>query len=306
MMARAGKYWGTQTVRLQLPASLITFKGLSRAQRRAIIEDYGSFVVGSSVSCSDSSTVCHAVRLDQPVQEPLERFNVDGKYTPKRIRSGFEIEITGFRFKANIPRDGSSLARSALLVWEEDELAQGFVLENFLRILLAHRAIDRGGVLLHSAGVVYRGRAFLFSGRSTAGKTTLARKAAMTGAQVLSDDINLVVPQDGEYRAHKVPFTGEFGRTVENMSGPGSVPLGGLALLEKAPVLTAAPVSPAEAVAGLLTGSPFVNDDPEEFPALMDVLTGLVARTPVVRLGMALEDSFEAVMETMTRHCGDE
>jgi hypothetical protein len=245
--------------------------------------------------------ICRAGRLGEPLGLPSEHFVENGQYTPRVRRSAGGIEITGFDSVAHLARGGPSPVQAALAVAKEDEFPRTFVLENFLRILLAHQVLDQGGVLLHSVGILHEGHAYLFSGRSNAGKTTLARKAAAADVRVLSDDINLVIPEQGDYRAHKVPFTGEFGRREENLLGAGSFPLGGLALLEKTPSLTATPVRPAEAVAGLLTGCPYVNDDAEEFPALMDVLTRLVAQTPIIRLGVARDDPFEAVMATLLR-----
>jgi hypothetical protein len=302
-MDHASRPWGEDSIRLELPSSLVTIDGLSREQQRTIARDYASFVVGRNEASREADMVCRAGRLEQPLALPPEQFAINGQYAPLIRRTGAKVAITGFDFLGHLDRGGSAPTRAALAVAKEEELARSFVLENFLRLLLAHHVLDRCGVLLHSAGVLYRDRAYLFSGRSNAGKTTLARKAAAAGARVLSDDINLVIPGNGVYRVHKVPFTGEFGRRAENRSGCGSFPLGGLALLEKAPALTAAPVRPAEGVAGLISGCPFVNDDPEEFPALLEVLTQLVSRTPIVRLGVARDDPFEAVMGTLLRHC---
>lgn len=300
-MDNAASPWGGETICLQLPACLAALGGLSCKQHREIARDYAAFVLGQGESSRQPDVICRAGRLRAPVGLPSEHFVRNGQYTPHVRRSGDGIEITGFDSVAHLSRGGPSPARAWLAVVKEDALPRTFVLENFLRILVAYRVLDQVGVLLHSVGVLHEGRAYLFSGRSNAGKTTLARKAAAAGARVLSDDINLVIPEDGTYRAHKVPFTGEFGRQAENLSGAGSFPLGGLALLEKAPILTAAPVTSAEAVAGLLVGCPFVNDDPEEFLALMDVLIRLVAETPIIRLGVARDDPFEAVMATLLR-----
>lgn len=295
--------WGAEAICLRLPGVVLSIQGLSTSQQSVIARDYESFVVGRSEALGCVDVVCRAGRLARPVGLPPEHFLVDGEYAPEKRRSDAGIEVTGFEFVAHFGRGGPAPSPAALSVAQEGELARLVVLGNFLRILLAYHALTQGGVLLHSAGVVLDGRAYLFCGRSNAGKTTLSHKAAVAGARVLSDDINLVIPERGDYRAHKVPFTGEFGRRAENPSGCESFPLGGLALLEKAPELTAAPVSPAAAVAGLLTGCPFVNDDPEELSALMDVLTGLVSHTPVIRMGLAREDPFDAVMETMVRCC---
>ncbi len=292
--------WGVAATRLRFPGCVVAISGLSNNQHREIAGDYGSFAVDADESIwADAELVVG--RLGAPLGLPADDFTVAGQYTPRVRRSGDGIEITGFDSVARLARGGPPPVRATLAVAREHELTRAFVLENFLRILVARHALDQGGVLLHSVGVLHEGRAYLFSGRSNAGKTTLASKAAAAGVRVLSDDINLVIPEHGAYRAHKVPFTGEFGRRAENLSGAGSFPLGGLALLEKAQALTATPVSPAAAVAGLLTGCPFVNDDAEEFPALMDVLTRLVAHTPIARLGVARDDPFEAVMATLLR-----
>jgi hypothetical protein len=272
--------------------------GLSGEQQREISRQYQSFVVNSGGS-RRADVECSVGRLAKPLAFPSDRFSVEGQYTPRVRRSRDGIEIVGFDSVASLSRRGSVPAIASLAVAREAELTRAFVLDNFLRILLAHHALDRGGVILHSLGVLHEGRAYVFSGRSNAGKTTLARKAEAAGARVLSDDINLVIPEGGSYCAHKVPFTGEFGRRAENLSGAGSYPLGGLALLEKAPASTAAPVRPAEAVAGLFANCPFVNDDAEEFPAVMDILTSLVAQTPIIRLGVARDDPYEAVMATL-------
>lgn len=300
MMDHAAPHWGAAATRLQFPGCVVAISGLSGTQHQEIAGDYGSFAVDADESPrADVELVVG--RLGAPLGLPADDFTVAGQYTPRVRRSGDGIEIVGFDSVAHLARGGSPPVRASLAVAQEHELTRAFVLENFLRILVARHALDQGGVLLHSVGLLHEGRAYLFSGRSNAGKTTLARKAAAAGVRVLSDDINLVIPEQGGYRAHKVPFTGEFGRRAENLSGAGSFPLGGLTLLEKTTTLTAAPVSPGEAVAGLLANCPFVNDDAEEFPALMEVLTRLVAHTPITRLGVARDDPFEAIMATLLR-----
>lgn len=294
--------WGIDSIRLRLPASLVVIEGLSRGQHECISQDYGSFVVARDEASQTADAVCRAECMAQPVGLPIEHFTVDGQYTLHKRRSGEAIEITGNNFVGHFVRWPAPI-QAALSVAKEEEFASSLVLENFLRVLIAYRVLAMGGILLHSAGVVFQDRAYLFCGRSNAGKTTLARKASAAGARVLSDDINLVIPEQGVFRVHKVPFTGEFGRRAENLSGRGSFPLGGLVLLEKTPTLTASPVRSAEGVAGLLTGCPFVSDDPEEFPALLDVLTRLVAHKPIIRLGVGRDDHLEAVMETLLRYC---
>jgi hypothetical protein len=304
-MAETGGIWGEESIRLTLPATWVAIEGLSSLQRDRILADFADFA-HAAIGAGPIDAVCRVGRLEQLVRLPDDAFEHNGEYTPLKRRSGGEISVTGLNSVGALTRNGTSPVRATLAVAEEMALPTAFVLENFLRILSAYRSLDQGGVLLHSVGIVQDGRAYLFCGRSNVGKSTLARKGAALGHPVLSDDINLVLPEaEGRgYRAHKVPFTGEFGRRAENLSGPGAFPLAGLALLEQSPVLRVAPVTAGEAVARLMTGCPFVNDDPDEFPALMDVLTGLVDTLPVVRLGVARDDPFDAVMAALLERNG--
>lgn len=295
--------WGLHSIRLHLPISKVVIDGLSEAQQRAIARDYGSFIFGGHDLLEETDVICCAGRLGQPLEIPPQRFSVNGQYTPLKRRLDDEVTITGIDFVGNFTLGKKLPGHALLAVAKEEEFAMVSVLENFLRVLLAYRALYRGGALLHSAGILYEDHVYLFCGRSNAGKTTLARKAAASGARVLSDDINLVIPEHDGFRAHRVPFTGEFGRRSENLSGTGSFPIGGLVLLEKAPTLIATPARPAEAVAGLLTGSPFVNDDPSELPALLDILSELLYHKPIIRMGVSRDDSFEMVMAEFIRNC---
>lgn len=282
----------------------VSIQGLTLGQRQTIFHNFQQYVPGPGETAGESDLICLAGRLDRPIGLPPEHFAASGQYAPLKRRTSEGIEITGLDFRAHLIRGELGPLQASLAVAREEELGRAFVLENFLRIVLAYHALSRGGLLLHSAGVVQQGRAYLFSGRSNAGKTTLSRKAAATGASVLSDDINLVFRENDDYLVHRMPFTGEFRRPGESRSGSGTFRLGTLALLEKAPALTAIPVGLAEGVAGLLTGCPYVNDDPEELPKLLDMLTTLVGHAPVIRLGVARDDSFEAIMATLLR-CGE-
>ena len=171
--------------------------------------------------------------------------------------------------------------------------------KTFYGYLTAHRALALGGAVLHSAGLVFDGRAYIFVGRSNVGKTTLTRKAYEAGATVLSDDINLVLPQAGGYRAFAVPFTGEFGRTVVHDETEASYPVAGIVLLEQAETLEARKIGRRQAVARLMVGCPFVNTDEHETNTLFDNLAAMVANLPVIRLQNRREDTISDIMDSV-------
>jgi hypothetical protein len=79
---------------------------------------------------------------------------------------------------------------------------QLFLLDLFVRAAISLGLERRGGCLFHSAAVIVDGLAYLFPGRSGAGKTTLASQAG----NPLCDEICAVVPADGALEAHATPW----------------------------------------------------------------------------------------------------
>jgi len=175
-------------------------------------------------------------------------------------------------------RPGSLGLAGALWTHEDGGARFPGVFENFLRVLVAYRLLELGGAVLHSAGVVKDGAAFLFLGRSGAGKTTAARLSLARGAEVLSDDLNALVigasAGAGGCVVLKLPFTGDLG---ERRAPRPPVPLGGLLRLLQDPADAIAPLSRAETLACLLACAPYVNVDPHRRERLEQVLLALTA-----------------------------
>ena len=302
----AGSPWGSRSLTLSLPGTRLRTTGLSDSQAAALAQDYPGFIVGppdSDSQCSPEFDIeCQALQLHDWLTPDNASLTRDGQYTPLKQRepgaTGFQL--IGHNFAAYLDPSAEH-SPSQLGVPNETELAGPIVFENVLRVLLAHRALAVGGALLHSAGVVIDGHAFIFCGRSNAGKTTLTRKAHAAGLTVLSDDINLLLPGASGFEAHAVPFTGEFGRTLDHRPAANQrYPVASLLLLEQSDRLLATAVSPAAAAADLLAGSPFVNMDPDESSGLFDAVTSLLLATPVLRLHNRRDDTLAAVLETIT------
>ena len=229
---------------------------------------------------------------------------IDGHYAPRQINQANGITLVGANFEAWF---GSNLSDSSanLGVVSEDEFAQINVLDNFLRVFSAHLVLGQGGVMLHSAGLVFDGLAYIFVGRSNVGKTTLSRKAHQVGARVLSDDINLLLPREGGYHAFAVPFTGEFGRTIARHGERDSYPVAAIVLLAQGESLQTKTVSSSIALARLLVGCPFVNTDADASNKLLDRLTEVVDSVPVIELSSRRDDDIKAIMNSVKRSIYD-
>jgi hypothetical protein len=81
-------------------------------------------------------------------------------------------------------------------------------IDSVIRIIHTLALASEGGLLLHSASAIRNGSAFLFAGRSGAGKTTLSRHAP-ADACLLSDEVSYVRRSGEIFVAWGTPFTGE-------------------------------------------------------------------------------------------------
>jgi hypothetical protein len=130
-------------------------------------------------------------------------------------------------------------------------------LEIFLRVCCAWRLAEVGGLLLHAAGIVRDGRAYIFFGHSGAGKTTVSRLSG-DAEFLLSDDISLLTRDAGGYMAHSVPFRGPL--RERQVSERRSYPVAGLFQLVKARRVHLERLPLARAAAAVLSCVPFVTD----------------------------------------------
>lgn len=280
-----GDPWGEIERRLDLPGGPFVVHGLSPSQAR-----YFDTSLSSAADHDDGILPRHQTEILRAEAPIFRSFDVDGwEYTFDVETTPECLRLAGLGFFAVIPWDENVMA--GLWTSVEDRWFQG-VIENYFRALVAHRLHREEGVLLHSAGVVIEGQAFLFIGPSAAGKTTLARKALAAGASVLSDDLNAVLDVSDEPLVVQLPFTGEMERPATTS---GATPLGGILLLEKGERMRVAGLSTGDAVASLLSTAPFVNQDQATLETLFDTVDLLARNVPVAKMTSALDSTFDEI-----------
>jgi len=160
--------------------------------------------------------------------------------------------------------------------------ANPYSIDSVLRIVHTLILAPEGGFLLHSAGAIRNGRAFLFSGVSGAGKTTISRLAP-PDVTLLTDEVSYIRRVDAGYRACGTPFAGELARAGENSSAP----IGSLFFLAQGPENGIEPMAKAEAVRRLMRNILFFAEDVALVDNVFRSACEFVERVPVQRLTFA-------------------
>ena len=154
-----------------------------------------------------------------------------------------------------------------------------YSLDSVLRILHSLILAERGGFLLHAASAICGGRAYLFSGVSGAGKTTMTRLAP-ANITLLTDEISYLRPSADGYAAFGTPFAGELARAGENCTAPVSA----LFFLEQGPENRVDELTSAEALRRLMRNILFFAEDHRLVEKLLATACDFVARVPIRRL----------------------
>lgn len=172
------------------------------------------------------------------------------------------------------------------------QTANPYAIDSVLRILHTLLLAEEGGFLLHGASAIRNGKAFLFSGKSGAGKTTISRLAAQD-VTLLTDEISYIrkehqVPRglkptrdDNErYIAFGTPFAGELAKVGDNVSAP----IAALYFLEKAKSNRIVPIGAAEALQRLMQNILFFAEDERLVRQVFEAAADFLAQAPAYRL----------------------
>jgi hypothetical protein len=165
--------------------------------------------------------------------------------------------------------------------------------ENFLRALYAHLAVERGALLVHASGIIRKKRAFVFFGPSGSGKTTTARLSP--DHIVLSDDLVLLRRVNGGAVAFGVPFRGELLETPRHNL---AAEVAGIFRLRKDHQHFIERLEPSRALAELLACVPFVMSTAESMRRVVSLGSQLLATMPIRELHFRRDAGFWETIES--------
>ncbi len=275
----AAPSWGDAALTLDIPGGPYAFTGLDLVSRDRLIQRFAP-AVAVSPRALPGSLLTRVCRIDPGVFRPP----ADPRFAFELAQSNGSdgIDLAGWRLAAHLslPGEPGGSPGGYLAVARAADLLDMGDLENYLRFLVAYALLLQGGLLMHSACVAYQGEAYLFVGRSGAGKTTIAAQALETGLELLSDDMNALTPGNPP-RVHKLPFAGTLG---ERITDTASYPLRAVCWLRQGLAPSCAAMSPAQALARLAACCPYVNIDPYRAGRLLESLEALGRQLPLLTL----------------------
>lgn len=169
-------------------------------------------------------------------------------------------------------------ARAAVR-WEDP--CAGEVLGSFLRIVYSQAVLLRGGVSIHASAVAWKGRAFLFLGKSGTGKSTHAVQwlRRFPGSELLNDDNPTIRVEEGRGFVYGTPWSGKT-PCYKNLR----FPIGGIARLRQGSGNRFVLRTDVEAFITLLPGCSAIRTQHDLCNGLYDTLSCLLATVPVGEL----------------------
>jgi hypothetical protein len=236
-----------------------------------------------------------AIRLRE---SPLRRI-AGLRYAPFRTSAsqGFPIQDSSPGQSRQPVRLRFALNGAELNLREKDAWLSGamneYTLDSFLRVALSQLLLAENGLLLHAATVVRNARAYVFMGRSGAGKSTIARHAPAGSA--LTDEISLLRRHADGWRAHGTPFWGEFRAAGQNTS----FPLAGIFALAQAPENRLARLEARAALRAILSCAMFFSAERRDREALLRIAALLAESVAVARLEFRREMDFWPELDTV-------
>lgn len=173
----------------------------------------------------------------------------------------------------------------AARVFVHDEFALKHAMVNVYSAFIIHQ---EWGLLIHSCCILERGGAYLFAGRSGAGKSTVAQLSVPR--TILSDEATIV--QIGREDGGVCTYVSPFRSDTQMPAGEGRFPLSAVQLLFQSQRNSRVPTGKMEAVLQLMNRVFYWAHDPDETRKLLRMCKELVDRVPVYDLYFQKNDTF--------------
>jgi hypothetical protein len=227
-----------------------------------------------------------APALEAPFLDVAVRLGPDRTSQASPLELRLDGPVASFRMpegQLRVAADG----RTELVVRTGSERELLYRLLNLLLPALAWSLPTRGMLLLHAAGIVVDGTAFVLVGQEGAGKSTWASVARGAGAAVLSDDLIVVDASTVPVQVLSLPF-----RAGDPPVGPGRWPVARVMFAAHGAPPGLEPVERMQARSRLVANLPYVAAAIEADRRVGDLVERLLGGVEFARLTFARDPSF--------------
>lgn len=204
--------------------------------------------------------------------EPFAGFHVDVEKDESRViytRADYRIEVDQNYRQAHMS--------------VHDEYALKHALLNLYSAFITYRG---WGLVIHSSCVIENSLAYIFSGQSGAGKSTVARLSQPR--PLLSDEASLVRIMGDQVTVFDSPFRSDTTPKLVD----GGYPLAAIHLLKQASFVQRSLLKPSDGMLRLLDKAFYWAHDGEETKKVLRMYTQLVKMVPIYDLYFPKNDTF--------------
>jgi hypothetical protein len=156
----------------------------------------------------------------------------------------------------------------------------------FLRVVYALLIFEASGIMMHGAGILHKGKGYLFFGQSGSGKTTVSK--ASVDDIVLNDDLVVILPQDHDWMMYATPFW----NPTQVVPKPIGAPLSAMYRLVQDKSVFIAPFKPGQALAEIMANIPIISSDTHLGNLLLDRCMILLRDVPTYKLHFLPDNTF--------------
>lgn len=261
---------------IDLSGVTVELNGVSKTAARRLRTDWKPFVVEAGES-------------------PFLRIDIDHRqlpyaereFLPKQMKASFAGRIAHYTMpEGEAEFDAAGHGRVRLIPGLADR--SYFTLINMIRAGLAWSLPNRRGALLHAAGLLVEGRAFLLVGPEGSGKSRWAAIGELAGQRVISDDLILVDGAGSRVEVLGAPFRSTHRTDYRR----GRWPLAAVLFPVKGVSPASSPVTELVAQARLIANLPFIAEGIEQEPRIEETIRRLTGEVPCCDFTFSLEPDF--------------
>ena len=188
------------------------------------------------------------------------------------------LDSPGYQGKINLEEFTGELTLTSRNPFQE--------VDYFLRVAAAGFVYQKGGLMVHAAGIERNQQAHLFMGKSGIGKTTVARNSPP--GSVMNDDLVFVVHEDPKWIVCSSPFYNPSQMPPQSHQAP----LKGIYFLFQDKQVYLEEINSPTAVASFLANIPVLTTNPQMLSELFSRCNQIVQIVHPYRLHFLPDDSF--------------